>query len=172
MSFIPHVLRAAAAIILACVVAAPLMGQDVAQPSANLPTYRAPLIALAQPLSGGVVAQDKPVIVFRFAAGEPEDPVDARSFAVSVDGEDRTQLFQMTMTEAWGPLASSAESIALGSHELVARICSARGACGTATAVVTVAPPGPGASAPAVKIHRKTKILDALFGALRTLLKP
>jgi hypothetical protein len=73
------------------------------------------------------------------------DPVDARTFAVTVDGVDRTALFQVTADEAWGALAKpgSADSlIALGSHAVLARVCSARGACAeAATTVLVVEPP-------------------------------
>jgi hypothetical protein len=50
-------------------------------PATNAPVlaaYRAPTIALVQPPAGGSVPQDKPVVVFRFAAGEPDDPIDSR----------------------------------------------------------------------------------------------
>jgi hypothetical protein len=161
--------RGVIALILFGVIPLPATGQN---PTIVLPTYQLPVIALAQPLSGGVVQQDKPVVVFRFAAGEQGDPIDARSFAMSVDGQDRTSLFQMTVAEAWGPLIPAAETINLGRHEIAARICSARGACNTTTASVTIAATGPTSGTPASKTQKKkTQILDALLGALRTLLK-
>jgi hypothetical protein len=61
--------------------------------SSPAPAYRPPALALVQPAAGGSVPQDRPVVVFRFAAGEPNDLIDVRSFAVAVDGHDRTQLF-------------------------------------------------------------------------------
>lgn len=160
--------RGAVALVLFGVIPLPVTGQS----PVALPTYQLPVIALAQPLSGGAVQQDKPVVVFRFAAGEQGDPIDARSFAMSVDGRDRTSLFQMTVAEAWGPLISAAETINLGRHELVARICSARGACSMTTATIAVSAAGLSSDAPASKNQqKKTRILDALLGALRTLLK-
>lgn len=150
----------------------PVSGQLAVLPSAPVSPYRAPIIALAQPPDGGTVPQDKPVVVFRFTSGEPEDPIDVRSLAVSVDGKDHTSLFQMTAAEAWGPLSSGTQVIDIGGHEVVARICSARGACSTTTALITVGPAGPVAGDAANKAHsKKVQILDALLGALRTLLK-
>jgi hypothetical protein len=148
--------------------------QEATPPPQPLPAYRAPMIALAQPSPGGAVPQDRPVVVFRFTAGEPGDPVDARSFAVTVDGEDRTELFQLSLAEAWGPLAPSTDGIELGSHEVVARICSARGACTATTALVTVgvSAVNDAGAASGKSTRKKRQILDALLGALRTLLRP
>ena len=143
-------------------------------PPAPLPAYRAPVIALSQPAPGAAVPRDRPVVVFRFAAGEPGDPVDARSFAVTVDGEDRTELFQLSLAEAWRPLASPDDAIELGSHEVVARICSARGACTATTALVTVGASAvnEAGTASGKSTRKKRQLLDALLGALRTLLRP
>jgi hypothetical protein len=164
--------RAAAAVILSGVFPLSLWGQFPGLPPASLPIYQAPVIALAQPASGGSVPQDKPVVVFRFTSVESADPIDARSFAVTVDGKDNTSVFQMTGTEAWGPLMSASQAIDLGRHEVVARICSSRGACNTASAVVNVASAGPASGEAAAKGQsKKVKILDALLGAIRTLIK-
>ena len=120
--------------------------------AATLAPYRAPTIALVQPPSsaiagGGVtgsVPRDRPVVVFRFVAGEPDDPLDARSLVVAVDGVDRTALFRTTTSEAWGPLASDADlergALEPGPHRVAARICSARGTCGGTEAQVLVVP--------------------------------
>lgn len=139
--------------------------------------YRAPVLALVQPAEGGTVPQDRPVVVFRFAAGEPDDPIDLRSFAVSVDDRDRTALFRIAGNDAWGPLAAAPATIELGPHELEARVCSARGACASAKATITVGPPGPpGPSAaeppPDRNTQRKSQLVDAFLSVLRTLLKP
>jgi hypothetical protein len=111
-------------------------------PVVQLPAYRLPALALVQPAAGGNVPSDKPVVVFRFAPGEPNDPIDVRSFAVGVDGHDRTHLFQVNGGEAWGPLAPPDAESALepGSHEIAARICSSRGACADVSATVLVVP--------------------------------
>src|SRR3712207_547682 len=61
-------------------------------PSGQVPpsgAYRTPSLALVQPASGGTVPQDKPVVVFRLMQGDASDPIDARSFVVTVDGQDR-----------------------------------------------------------------------------------
>lgn len=139
---------------------------------ASAGSYRAPWILLVQPQDGGVVPQDKPLAVFRFAQGEANDPLDARSFAVSVDGEDRTSLFQQTGSEAWGPLAAPGIAIARGSHEVHARICSSRGACIATKALITVAPAGLTSSDKGSdrSNHRKSQLLDALLTAVRSLL--
>jgi hypothetical protein len=144
----------------------------------SIAAYRAPEIALVQPTGGATVPQDKPIVVFRFAQGEPTDPLDARSFAVAVDGEDRTALFQVAAGEAWGPLAARGgeNPIALGAHQITARICSARGTCTVASAMVTVvpeqaaAPPGDGARAGAR--NKRNRLIEALLAATRRLLQP
>jgi hypothetical protein len=118
------------------------------------------------------------VVVFRFAQGEATDPIDTKSFAVAVDGEDRSALFQVSATEAWGPIMRlQAEAggglIAAGAHELAARICSSRGACATVVATVVVVPPvarAPEASNP--QPERRPSALDRLIAIARKLLLP
>lgn len=161
--------------------AMPLAAQQPApspsQPTV-LPPYRAPTIALVQPQNGGAVPQDKPVVVFRFAAGEPADPIDARSFRVAVDGEDRTALFQVSAGEAWGPLAMASagrpdDAVAAGAHTLAARVCSSRGACASTTATVTALPAAAVATpAPAPSAKRRARVIDVLLSAVRKLLMP
>jgi hypothetical protein len=135
--------------------------------------YRPPALALVQPAAGGSVPQDRPVVMFRFAAGEPNDPIDVGSFAVTLDGEDRTKLFQVTATEAWGALAlpstATNPSISEGSHQVAARICSTRGACSeTSAGVVVTNAPTPEHEA----TSRKRTIVDVLLQLARKLLKP
>lgn len=137
------------------------------------------MIALVQPLDGGTVYRDKPVIVLRFAAGEAADPIDLDSFDVLIDGVPRSALFQRAAGEAWGALgpAGGADSLTAGVHRVSARICSARGACGAVQATVTVLPAlnpttadaaTPARAAPS----RKQRILDAALGAVRRILVP
>jgi hypothetical protein len=165
-------MRGATAAIVFGIAQLAVAGASPAQTGATLPPYRAPVIALAQPPNGGSVPQDKPVAVFRFTAGESTDPIDIGTFAVSVDGEEHTSLFQKTATEAWGPISDGAKQIELGNHQIVARICSSRGACSTTTAMITVGAAGPASSAHEAKgAKTKAKILDAVFSALRTLLR-
>ena len=104
-----------------------------------LNAYRPPSITLVQPAAGGAIPQDRPVVLLRFTAGESGDPIDAASFAVTLDGEDRTRGFHISAADAWGSLVSPAYEPALriGSHSLEARICTVRGACTTtATAII------------------------------------
>jgi hypothetical protein len=125
----------AAAVCVAAVGALPLHS-SVDATDAN---YRAPIVAMVQPRAGGAIPQDRPVVVFRFAAGESDDPLDAASFSVSLDGEDRTSGFHVSATEAWGSLVGPLHEagLGLGSHVVEAGICSLRGACTmTSTAII------------------------------------
>jgi hypothetical protein len=149
--------------------------QPPAAPQAAVTPYRSPIIAVVQPPVGSSVTADKPIVVLRFAPGEPDDPLDAASFAIAVDGVDRTALFQVAATEAWGPLALAVSGeqppIPSGARQVAARICSVRGACGAVTAVVTVtasavaAPQKPPAD-------RKRSFIDLVLSVARKLLAP
>jgi hypothetical protein len=148
--------------------------------------YRAPVLALVQPppstLAGGApltVPQDRPVLVFRFAQGEPSDPIDAASFRVAVDGRDRTAQFHVASGEAWGPIgdaAVGAPPLAAGAHQVAARICSTRGACGTVDVSVTAVPAAFAAptddAAAKPKASRRSRLLSALINASKKLLAP
>ena len=160
----------------------PAASQQPQLPTTTSPVlapYRVPVLALVQPATG-TVTQDQPVVVFRFAHGEPGDPIDLASFAVSVDGEDRTRLFQVATGaaggDAWGPLDTPGDgSLTVGAHQVVARICSTRGACASAASAVIVMPPlvqPAGDAAPDDKKSRKRKLLDAVIGVGRKLLVP
>jgi hypothetical protein len=142
---------------------------------AELPPYHPPVLALAQPPAGTGLPQDRPVVVLRFAQGEPNDPIDVGSFAVAVDGQDRTRHFQVTATEAWGTLAAPGggdPAIEAGAHQIAARICSARGACTELSATVSVVPPTVGNAADEPSDSRRRKLLTALLDALRKILTP
>lgn len=156
--------------------AAPLGAQQPNLPTTTPSEYRAPTIVLAQPggATGHTVPQDRPVVLFRFAAGEPADPVDARSLAVVVDGEDRSALFQVVGTEAWGSLARPGETLAAGAHQIAARICSARGACAAVSATVDVvaSPAAAPQAVPQPAASRRGRLIDALLAAARRLLDP
>ena len=130
-----HLLTLATVVLAAGVTTSPTDAQQPAPPpapSSQEPAarYRSPSISLVQPGVGSnaSVPLDRPVVVFRFVQGEPTDPVDARTFAVAVDSQDRTSLFQVTSGEAWGPLADHTQPLVLGPHQVSARICSTRGA--------------------------------------------
>jgi hypothetical protein len=108
--------------------------------------FHAPAIALASPMEGFAVPQDKAVAVFRFSASEPSDPIDALSFSVSVDGQDRTSQFQLVGNEAWGQLSATGRALGVGPHDVWARVCSQRGICtvarGTVQATTSATPSG------------------------------
>ena len=148
----------------------------IAQTATPAP-YRAPTIALVQPPTGSTVPRDKPVVVIRFARGEPADPVDVRTFAVTVDGSDRTELFQVTAEEAWGALSrTSGDSlITLGGHAVIARVCSVRGACGeTSTTVLVVEPPTATASTQSQDKAKSTRarVIELVLDAVRKFITP
>ncbi len=150
------------------------VGPAHGQAAPTLPTYRTPLTIVAAPTEGTTLPEDKPVAVLRFMSVEPLDPIDALSFSVSVDGKDKTDLFRLTQGEAWGPLAEPNEILGSGQHEITARICSARGSCGTTKATVTVVARSAlhAAASPAVKAkEKKTRVLDAAVQAARILIR-
>jgi hypothetical protein len=139
--------------------------------------YRAPTIALVQPENGTPVPDDKPVILFRFAPGEPGDPLDVSSSRVWVDGVDRSARFTVTATEAWGPIrrvASGSRRAAprvgsSGAHRVVARVCSSRGACAEARATVTVVQSVVVAREQRARRTGWGRVLDALLWVIRKL---
>jgi len=145
-------------------------------------SVRPPTIALVQPTGTGTVPRDKPIIVFRFAPGESDDPIDARSFTVAVDGADRSARFHVTANEAWGPLSGVATDDSLpatGLHAVSARICSVRGLCGRAEVTVAVGagavtngtphPPGPGLEKPP---SSRARLIARVLEAVRKIFVP
>lgn len=155
----------------------------------SIAAYRLPTLAIVQPSGATTVPVDRPVLVFRFAPGEPNDPIDLASFAVTVDGRDRSRSFKVTSGEAWGSLASDAaaasdSALALGIHHVSARICSARGACGVLVTSLTVVPSevvssisnpaaeGIAADSASSASSRRRRVIDALLAALRKLISP
>ena len=131
------VMVGAAMLIAGSAVSSSAVAKDPAVPA----PYRPRAIALVQPSGGRSIPRDRAVVVFRFAASEPGDPIDARTFAVSVRGVDHGAHFQVTAGEAWGALgdpASADSLLAPGTHEVTARICSVRGACGTTVSMIAV----------------------------------
>lgn len=173
-----HVVRGATPLVLAAALAgaarAPLGAQQAPVAQTPVGSYRPPVIALVQPPSGGSVPSDKPVVVFRFAPSDSSDPIDARSFAITVDGEDRTALFQVTAAEAWGPMTPPASegsvSASVGVRIVAARICSIRGACAEVNERVTVV--ASEAAVTEMPLDRKRSLLDLLLLALRKLIEP
>jgi len=140
--------------------------------------FHAPAIALASPMDGFAVPQDKAVAVFRFAAAEPTDPIDALSFSVAVDGQDRTPLFQLVGNEAWGQLTPTGRTLGVGPHEVWARVCSQRGICSVARATVqaTTSATAPGLSPPGSAssnrgVSGKINVIDRAVQAAKVLVK-
>ena len=163
----------AAAALVALAIAYPASAQQPAPATPPLPSYHPPLLALVQPAADGSIPHDRPIVVFRFAPGDSTDPVDARSFTITVDGKERSAGFQAARDMVWGALATPDEAPALGTgaHTLVARICSIRGSCGEVSASVTItaaAAPDPKAPPP----NRKRTLLDLILAALKKLLAP
>jgi hypothetical protein len=161
------------AVLLAAVSMAVVAGQQASGPPTSLSVYRPPALALVQPAAGGSVPEDKPVLVFRFIPGEPNDLIDLRSFVVTVDGTDRSALFHVTSAEAWGPLspvgANGRPTASAGPHQVSARICSTHGACSETSAMVMVVP------SPSVaedSDDRRRSFLDVLLDVARKLLRP
>lgn len=165
------------------------VGGQTPPPGSPPRPYRAPTLALAQPADGGTVAVDKPIIVFRFVAGEPDDAIDVRSFVVAIDGVDRSPSFQIDpgTGTAWGPLGapsgsgipagSSRTGVALGPHRGTARICSLRGTCTTAAFTVSVAAPisaqgATTATPPTTKRSLMGAITSGVLQAIRSLVTP
>jgi hypothetical protein len=171
----------AAAIVLAALPHTPAGAQQPTPPPVM--PYRPPAIALVQPVlppaGTGSVPLDRPAVVFRFAVGEADDPLDVRSLVVAVDGADRTTLFQATPDQAWGRLASDEQlrrgELTTGTHRVVARICSTRGVCATAEAQVLVVPGVTSADAAgrhAGESSGTRRVLGAVLSATRKLLLP
>lgn len=196
-----RIARAAVVAAAASTVTAVAAAQVPTAPADTAKSYRSPSIILVQPAPERGIPADRPVVVFRFAQWEADDPVDATSLRVWVDGEDRSRSFQLANGEARGSLASRLTSgdsattagnpalVTPGVRLVVARLCSTRGVCGEARAPVTVLPAVDAAGAlvraatdsakaiavgpgAAVKKSIGKKILDALLGGVRKLLAP
>jgi hypothetical protein len=139
-------LGAVALLLVPALACSPALAQQAPPPvpaaASALAPYQLPLISIAQPAPGIPLPADRPVVLVRFAAREPRDPIDPASFAITVDGKSRTAAFTVTEGEAWG-LIRDADSwtegeTQAGTHVVAARICSTRGACAEVTATVEV----------------------------------
>jgi hypothetical protein len=143
--------------------------------------YRAPQLALAEPVGGAGLPQDNPSVVFRFAQGETDDPLDLATFEVAIDGAGRTTQFRVDSTTAWGsldppptdPSAPHDHALALGIHQLAARICSARAICTDTRATVTVIGPSTGTgdtTAPAKRRSALVAVIVLILSLIRKLI--
>jgi len=170
-----------------------LPAQQPPPPPITLPSYQPPVLVVEVPASGNAIPLDKPVVVFRFAAGQPDDAVDPSSLRVWVDGIDRTALFQIGSGQAWGALASASKadgtgssgsvaadpSLAPGAHLVSARLCSMRAVCSTLNSAInvmaTVPSPTPATggitSSGAKPRSTLQKLLDVLLAGARRLLQ-
>lgn len=137
-------------------------------------SIRSPTTALTQPVEGGTLPQDRPVLAFRFAAVDASDPLDLASFRVSVDGRDRTTAFQVTPNDAWGKLEalSSAPGLAAGPHSVVGRICTVRGTCGSVSATVAVVAMAQAESQPNAPNAGPKGLIGALVKLTRKIVGP
>lgn len=142
--------------------------------------YRAPRLALVEPEGGAGLPQDNPAVVFRFAQGELDDPLDLTTFEVAVDGQSRTTEFRVDSAEAWGSLdpsprdsaASHDHALALGIHQLSARICSTRAICTDTRATVMVVASAIGAvdsTAPAKRRSVLVAVIVLILALIRKL---
>ena len=87
----------------------------------------APILVLSYPAPGVSVPGDNATVVFRYAMDDASDPLDLRSFRITVDGVDRTSHFRVTADAAWGAIAHGGDA-GLRAHDVRARVCTIRGA--------------------------------------------
>jgi hypothetical protein len=132
-------------------------------------TYAPPRLVLAYPAPGVTVPADHATVVFQYASIDA-DPLDLRSFRVTVDGIDRTSHFRVTASAAWGTIAGG-DATGMRAHHVRARICSIRGICANTDAIVTVAG-SPVPAKPSQSMERRGKIIDVVLEMARRLLKP
>lgn len=131
--------------------------------------YTPPRLVLAYPAPGVSIPGDNATVVFQYASTDA-DPLDLRSFQVTVDSTDRTSHFRVTASTAWGTIAAG-DGTGIRAHDVRARICSVRGVCANANAIVAVV--GPSAPAkPSLTRERRGKIIDIFLELTRRLLKP
>jgi len=138
-------LRAGALLLAPALAVSPALAQHTPTPAPApaIAPYQLPLISIAQPAAGVPLPADRPVVLVRFAAREPGDPIDPASFAITVDGKPRTAAFTVRDGEAWGLIRDGDSwdeggSAQAGTHVVAARICSTRGACAEVTSTVEV----------------------------------
>ncbi len=131
--------------------------------------YAPPRLVLAHPAPGVSVPGDQSTVVFQYASADA-DPLDLRTLTVTVDGVDRTPHFRVTADAAWGRIADGDE-VGIRAYDIRARICSVRGICVSAGAIVSVLGK-PGARQTSPNKDRRGRIIDILLEMARRLLKP
>jgi hypothetical protein len=144
--------------------------------------YRPPLITMVRPVTngapGGTLPQDNPVIVFRFASSEAADSIDLKSVAVTAIGPKPQSISRALNVSSLGNTASGSladpngRELALGDYQVVARICSNRGACSSSRVTVSVvstwATPADSATIATTKSQR-SGLIGLLLGAVKKL---
>ena len=110
--------------------------QSAPAPAASV---RPPQLQLVQPARGATLPSDRPTVFYRYAPGEPTDPLDDASFRLWIDGVDRSSGVRVGNGEAWGTLGSG-RPLSPGAHLVIARVCSVRGICAAANDVVIAVP--------------------------------
>ena len=142
----------------------------VAQQAASV-VQGTPTLVLAYPTPGVSVPGDNATVVFRYAMDDVSDPLDLRSFRITVDGVDRTSDFRVTAEAAWGAIAQGAEA-GHRAHDVRARVCTVRGVCSELSAVVTVLTAPRVAKVEGVRRARWMRVVDVTLEMLRRLMRP
>lgn len=142
----------------------------VAQQAASV-VQGTPTLVLSYPAPGVSVPGDNATVVFRYAVDDASDPLDLRSFRISVDGVDRTSHFRVTADAAWGAIAQGIEA-GLRAHDVRARVCTIRGVCAELSSVVPVLTAPGVATLEGVGKTRWVRVVDATLEMLRRLMRP
>ena len=130
-----------------------------------------PTLILSYPTPGVSVPGDNATVVFRYATDDAGDPLDLRSFRITVDGVDRTSHFRVTADAAWGSIAQGVEA-GLRAHDVRARVCTTRGVCAELSAVVTVLTASREAKSEGARRARWGRVVDVTLEMLRRLMRP
>ena len=133
--------------------------------------HGAPSLVLSHPTPGVSVPGDNATVVFRYAIKDAGDPLDLRTFRITVDGVDWTSHFRVTADAAWGTIAQGAEP-GLRAYEVRARICTIRGLCAELSAVVTVLTAPRVATGNGGRKARWVRVVDVTLEMLRRLMRP
>ena len=163
-------LSALAMLMLTTALPPPAWAQQRAVDSAGAEVGPSPVLAIVEPSPGGTVLQRFPVTLLRYHTRDAADPIDERSLVVLVDDEDRSGLFRAGASQALGLLAAPpdepASGLAVGRHEVVARVCTVGGACAEARAEVNTVAEEPHGG------DRKCSLLELLVSLARKIFNP
>jgi hypothetical protein len=142
----------------------------VAQQATSV-VHGAPTLVLSYPAPGVSVPGDNATVVFRYAVDDAIDPLDLRSFRITVDGVDRTSHFRVTADAAWGAIAQDVEA-GVRAYDVRACVCTIRGVCAELSAVVTVLSAPRVAKLEGGRKARWARVVDVTLEMLRRLLRP